>query len=87
MIEKTWLDAIEQSSKMYQALQDAWASQNETVISKALKDYADAEDAREIAEVNAGHHPAFPPRTAIGRAKYGLTEKEVEDLIIKIATR
>lgn len=85
--EKDWQDSIQKSSEKFQALREAWESHNERVISKALKDFEDAENEREIAEVNAGFYPAFPPKTDQGREKYGLTVKEVDEVVIKMSRR
>lgn len=84
MSEEAWKAAIRNSSKMYDALQDAWETKDSAQILTALAAYKDAENKREIAEVNAGYCPAWPPKTEEGRRKYGLTAEQVENLISKM---
>lgn len=84
MSEEAWKAAIRNSSAKYEALQDAWDTKEDGQILAALVSYKEAEIQREIAEVNAGYCPAWPPKTEEGRRKYGLTLEEVNDLISKM---
>jgi len=84
MSEEAWKAAIRNSSVKYDTLQEAWKTKDSAQILTALAEYREAENEREIAEVNAGYCPAWPPKTEEGRRKYGLTVEEVENLISKM---
>jgi hypothetical protein len=84
MSEEAWKAAIRNSSVKYDALHEAWKTKDSAQILTALAEYKEAENEREIAEVNAGYCPAWPPKTEEGRMKYGLTVEEVENLISKM---
>jgi hypothetical protein len=84
MSQEAWRDSIRKSSEAYEALQNSWETHDTSKILLAVNNYKQAEIEREIATVEAGYLPAFPPKTEQGREKYGLTEAQVQDLITKM---
>jgi hypothetical protein len=85
MSEEAWKAALRNSTAKYEALQEAWKTHDSAKILVAINEYKEAECQREVAEVNAGYWPAWPPKTDQGRKKYGLTLDQVNEIIYKMS--
>lgn len=75
------VEALRASSDAAERVREAFDGGSRQSIEDALAALDQAEDERERATVARGWTPAWPPRTDEGRAKYGLTAEQVQEII------
>lgn len=83
MISDAWALAIQRSSDAYKKLQSTIERGNVKEQLQAWSAYQEAEDLREIATIEAGFGPTWPPRTQMGLDKMGLTRQQCDAMIYK----
>jgi hypothetical protein len=87
MISDAWSLAIQTSSSAYKKLQEANLNGSLKDQLDAWAGYQMAEDAREIATIEAGFGPAWPPRTELGLKYMGITREECNQMIVKFNSK
>jgi len=87
MISDAWGLAIQKSSSAYKKFQEANLNGSLKEQLEAWAQYQLAEDAREIATIEAGFGPAWPPRTELGLKYMGITRDECNQMIIKFNSK
>ncbi len=86
-ISDAWGSAIQKSSSAYKKLQQANLNGSLKEQLDAWGEYQMAEDAREIATIEAGFGPAWPPRTELGLKYMGITRDECNQMIVKFNSK
>jgi hypothetical protein len=84
LISDGWTRAIQRSSDAYKNLQRTIEVGNVQEQLQAWSAYQEAEDLREIARIEAGFGPTWPPRTQMGLDKMGLTRQQSDAMIHKM---
>ena len=87
MFSDAWGLAIQKSSSAYKKFQDANLSGSLKEQLDAWAEYQLAEDDREIATIEAGFGPAWPPRTELGLKYMGITRDECNQMIVKFNSK